>query len=251
MVLFQIVSDLHIEYKNDYTPNPLTLITPCAKYLILAGDIGSLYKLNQLTEFLKLLCVHFKAVIYVPGNHEYYTIKNDYIPLVKLKLLFQNIEKNIENLYILDRKSVEIENIIIVGCTLWSYPTIKVPKFIVRIREMNTYNYKKHHLEDLKYIKNIIRYNKKNDNKKLMVVTHHCPTFSIIPKHKINNKYISLYTSNIDYLLDKNIVNTWVCGHIHSNFNIYSKKGTLIIGNQLGKPKDKINDYNKKMTINI
>jgi len=252
MVSFQIVSDLHIEYKNDDIPDPLTLIIPSAKYLILAGDIGSLYKLKQLTEFLKLLCAHFEAVIYIPGNHEYYRMNNyDYIPLAQLKLLFQNIEKSIENLYILDRKSIEIENIIIAGCTLWSYPIVRVPKFIIRIPEMNTYNYKKHHIEDLKYLKNIIRYNKKRDNKKLMIITHHCPTFSIVPLHKINNKYISLYASNLDYLLDKNLVNTWICGHIHSNFNIVSKKGTRIVGNQIGKPKDKIDDYDNKMIVNI
>ena len=53
MVTVQIASDLHIEYKNNNIPNPLDFITPSADILILAGDIGSFYKIQQLTEFLK------------------------------------------------------------------------------------------------------------------------------------------------------------------------------------------------------
>ena len=38
MTNFQIVSDLHIEYNTNEVPDPLTLITPSADILILAGD---------------------------------------------------------------------------------------------------------------------------------------------------------------------------------------------------------------------
>ena len=44
MTSIQIASDLHIEFKNDDVPDPLNYITPTANILILAGDIGSLYK---------------------------------------------------------------------------------------------------------------------------------------------------------------------------------------------------------------
>ena len=73
------------------------------------------------------------------------------------------------------------------------------------------------------------------------------------PKIK-RDKYISLYTSDLDYLLDTNKINTWICGHIHSNFDfIHNQKqnGTRIVGNQKGKPKDKITDYLKNFVIKI
>lgn len=63
MTKFQIVSDLHIEYKNTDVPDPLSLITPSAEILILAGDIGSFYQYDQLKKFLSKLCPHFKIVI--------------------------------------------------------------------------------------------------------------------------------------------------------------------------------------------
>ena len=74
MLKLQIVSDLHIEYKNNTVPDPLDLITPEADILVLAGDIGSLYKFDQLRNFMVKLCEYFQLVLYVPGNHEYYKI---------------------------------------------------------------------------------------------------------------------------------------------------------------------------------
>ena len=71
-VSYQISSDLHIENFEDDV-DPLKLITPKADVLILAGDIGSLYKYEQLFRFINNLVNHFKFILYIPGNHEYYT----------------------------------------------------------------------------------------------------------------------------------------------------------------------------------
>ena len=64
MTTIQIVSDLHIEQYED-VPNPLDFITPSADILILAGDIGSFYRIQQLIDFLKALCSYFKIVFRV------------------------------------------------------------------------------------------------------------------------------------------------------------------------------------------
>jgi predicted phosphohydrolase len=250
MTKFQIVSDLHIEYKTDEVPDPLTLITPSADILILAGDIGSFYQYNQLKTFLINLCRHFKVVLYVPGNHEYYTMKG--YPSQKMKTLlhqFIQMEQCIDNLYVLNRSSVQIDDVCIVGCTLWSNIEVSMPKFIVRIPDMSTRVYKKKYEGDLGYIKKMIKYCQKKE-KKLMVVTHHCPTYSVITSNKkLKDKYISLYASHIDYLLQANMVHTWIAGHIHINFDFITDGGTRMVGNQKGKPKDKITDYNKSMVI--
>ena len=42
--------------------------------LILAGDIGSLYKIKQLTNFFNTIQSYYKHILYVPGNNEYYRI---------------------------------------------------------------------------------------------------------------------------------------------------------------------------------
>jgi predicted phosphodiesterase len=252
MTNFQIVSDLHIEYKTNDVPDPLKLITPSADILILAGDIGSFYQYDQLNTFLVKLCPQFKVVIYVPGNHEYYIV-NGYKPKTMSDLLnnFMKIEESISNLYILNRSSALIDDVCIVGCTLWTDPKVHVPKFIVRIPEMNTQKYSERHEGDLIYIKKMINYCQKKQIK-LFVITHHCPTYSVITTHKkLTDKYISMYASDLDYLLDKEKVHTWVAGHIHINFDLITEGGTRLVGNQRGKPKDHITDYNKSMVISI
>lgn len=248
----QIVSDLHIEYRSDNVPDPLSLITPSADILIMAGDIGSFYKYDQLKTFLNRLCPYFKVVIYVPGNHEFYNQKG--YESKRMSTLFKSfikIEESIKNLFILNRSSLQIGNICIVGCTLWSESNVMIPKFIVRIQDMNTKIYNEKHKGDLLYIKKMIKYCNEN-NLKLVVVTHHCPTYSVITsKNKLRDKYISLYASNLDYLLTKESVHTWICGHIHINFDKITEGGTRLIGNQNGKPKDNIRDYNKKLVIEV
>jgi predicted phosphohydrolase len=135
---FQLFSDLHIEYHNDDIPNPLDYITPEAGILVLAGDIGSFYKIEQLKGFLERLCPYFDTVLYIPGNHEYYTVQNyNNVSMNNLINRLYDIEKNINNLYVLNQSSVIINNVCITGCTLWSNPMITIPKFIVRIFGMN------------------------------------------------------------------------------------------------------------------
>ena len=251
MFNLQIVSDLHIEYKNDSIPDPLELITPSANILVMAGDIGSIYKYTQLQGFMEKLCTYFQLVLYIPGNHEYYTMDNHRsLNMGILKNKLYSLEKNIDNLYILDKSSVLINNVCIVGCTLWSDLNIPLPRFIVRIHDINATKYKNMHDEDVNYIEKMIKYCEEN-NYKLVIVTHHGPTYKVLEGAKKRSKFLSLYTSHLDELLNKKKVNTWICGHIHKNFDFMSKKGTRILGNQKGKPKDKIHDYNKKCIISV
>ena len=251
MTSIQISSDLHIECVNDDNIDPLQYITPSADILILAGDIGSLYKIKQLKNFLKQLSYYFKIIIYVPGNHEYYYIdEKDQVPLNILNERLFDLGDMISNLHILNCNSILIGNLCIAGCTLWSKPECKVPNFIVRIPEFNTSNYFNQHKKDLKYIVNIMKYCK-NKEYKLLMITHHPPTHDVLKDTNRRKKYISLYSTNLDYLLDKKYINTWICGHIHKNFDFHSNKGCRVLGNQMGKPKDGIKDYDPKFTINL
>ena len=255
MTDFQIVSDLHIEYKNDLIPDPLTLITPTAEILILAGDIGSLYKYSQLEGFLKRLCVHFKTVFYTPGNHEFYMVpnNNEYTPLpfCILNDRLYLLEKSIPNLFILNQSSVIINNICITGCTLWSKAEVNIPRFIVRIHGMTNQLYENKYTHDLKYIEKMISYCN-NNNLQLIVVSHHCPSYNVLrDNHKKQDRYVSLYVSNLDHLLVSSKVNTWIAGHTHRNFDFYTSGGTHLVSNQLGKPRDNVKDYLTNSIVHV
>ncbi len=74
--LLRIASDLHLEFFKGNKVGDLARhflpahIRDSAAVLVLAGDISS--DVPQLSSFLRLIAPRFKAVIYVPGNHEYY-----------------------------------------------------------------------------------------------------------------------------------------------------------------------------------
>ena len=71
---FQLGSDFHIECFDN--PNVSNFVIPSSNVLVLCGDIGSLYKFDQLINFFKQLSKLYKKIIYIPGNHEFYTIKD-------------------------------------------------------------------------------------------------------------------------------------------------------------------------------
>lgn len=253
MVKFQIASDLHIEYKNDNVDTKFSkYIDPKADILILAGDIGSLYKIDQLKNFLNLACSRFMYVLYVPGNHEYYRVPHG-VPEVPMHILHTRLlelDNMFSNLYVLNRTSVCIDDVCIAGCTLWSESKTNIPWYIVRIQGMNKEKYNKMHRKDLKFVMKTIDYCR-NNKKKLLMVTHHVPTYKIMKGKKAKDKFISLYGSNLDYLLRHDYVHTWVCGHIHRNFDFITSMGSRLVGNQYGKEKDNITDYKKNMTIEV
>ncbi len=51
-MIIQVVSDLHLEYMKEWNLDSL-VAKEKAKFLILAGDIGNLYRIEQLKEFLE------------------------------------------------------------------------------------------------------------------------------------------------------------------------------------------------------
>ena len=250
MVKFQIMSDLHIETSDEEDVDPLKYITPSANILILAGDIGRIHKYEQLKNFLTKLCSHFEFVIYILGNQEFYHVKGiERKNMVQLLNDIESISQKITNLYILNRNSVVVDNVCIAGCTLWSQPTVQVPSFLVRIHEMNTETYNNLHLEDLEYIQTITKYCQEK-NLKLLLVTHHAPTFRVT-QNKTRDKYKSLYATNLEYLMDQSKIHTWICGHVHMNFDFKTKGGTRLVCNQKGKPMDGITDFSMEKIIVI
>ena len=197
------------------------------------------------------MCSYFQVVLYVTGNHEWYTIPgHEPLSLEELEKRMHKFESIISNLYILNRSSVRIGDLCIAGATLWSKPECQVPPFIVRVHGMRTKEYQDRHNEDLSYLIKIMNYCKKNDHK-LLIITHHPPTMKVLDYTNKRKKFLSLYATNLDYLLDKSKVSTWVCGHVHKNFDFISEKGCRVVGNQKGKKKDQITDYVKDFVFTL
>ena len=77
-------------------------------------------------------------------------------------------------------------------------------------------------------------------NYKLLVVTHYCPSYNLLgrgydPQNRGLDRYSCLYASNLDHLLSKEKVHTWVFGHSHQNYDYITPTGTRVVSNQRAK----------------
>jgi predicted phosphodiesterase len=251
---FQILSDIHLEHydSTDFSK----FLTKGADTLIIAGDISRSYKLDKIRVFLEYVCSKFDTVIYVFGNHEYYIREGTRVSdpknhLRETKRLIEKEVKHLTNLHILSRESHHIiDNICIIGCTLWSDLGDSVlPYWVSMVNPyFTTKTYTHEFREDLAYIKRMINYAKGNDLIPF-VVTHYVPSFFGSTSHDPKG---CLYNSNLDYLLtDKNRVHTWVFGHSHRNYDNYSEnmKTTRVVSNQRGK--DFHHSFNPMKVIDV
>ena len=249
----QIVSDLHIEYDQNKKIDWKDYIEVKSNILILAGDIGSLYREEQLTYFLKEVSKQYKIVFYIPGNHEYY-IRYEHTPvhMDELKQRLQNISNQIDNLYVLDNDSYLLHNkYCIIGSTLWSYihNTHKYPYYRVKIYKWNKYYYNKHFENSLLYIKNVLEKCKRN-NWTPIIATHYTPSFQCIGERHANDYFQYLYATHLEDFIYQYQPMIWICGHTHSNFDFYIHN-TRLVSNQKGKEKEKVKKFFKDKVIKI
>lgn len=229
----QIVSDLHIEQTDDLDIKIDYYIKPVGDILILAGDIGSLYKYEQLCNFLTSVCGKFKHVVYVPGNCEYYYISEDNrMKMSDLKKSFADLTTKLTNLTILDRGLIQIGDVIIAGCTLWSDAKINIPKYIVKIHKISSTFYKFMFDRDIQFIKEVISHTKKNKCK-LIMVTHYAPHPQFVETKR--PKFASLYGTDLSELFDECITH-WIFGHTHKNIDV-NINSINFVTNQFGKKK--------------
>jgi hypothetical protein len=247
----QLVSDLHLENLDNDDINLDDFVQPVADILILAGDIGSLYRNAQLENFINKVCSKFKVVIYVPGNHEYYFKKTYLIPktIYELRKDLYSMLKKFSNLYILDRSCITIGDIVIAGCTFWSdIGDNFFPKFRVRIHNLLPKTFKYYHERDIAFIK-AVKHESERNNKKLIIVSHYAPSKLLLNPMHDNDPFNYLYASNTDYLVE-NGISCWLYGHTHYNKDVFLGN-CRVVSNQYGRIKDNIRDFRKDFSIEV
>jgi len=90
---------------------------PNCEYLFLAGDICKIGHINY-TKFLQYCSDNWTKTFVVLGNHEYYNSRKTYdVLLSKYRELFELFD----NVFLLEKDILELDDWVIVGCTLWSH----------------------------------------------------------------------------------------------------------------------------------
>lgn len=217
----QFLSDLHLEvYKRPFP------IEPVAPYLALIGDICTAYHPN-LIPFLERCGSLYEQVLYIPGNHEYYghtlTDVNAYLSDVCQEL----------NITYLPNNMTHIDDIQIVGCTLWSEPT---PEAFGRknknywLKDFSREDMIQEHQRHVYTLKQALR-----TNQKTLFLTHYAPLVAMngIYQHFPST---SMFTTPLNSLFQPPLV-AWLCGHVHQNLTIY-ENSIPCISNCFGYPNE-------------
>lgn len=232
----QYISDLHLEKYTTYFKIPTH-----SKYLALCGDIGNPFKKNY-SDFIKYVSNNFEKVFLISGNHEYWQSGKHNIQQVndKIRSLTQHTNVCFLNM---DHESIDDEYIVL-GCSLWSkndnwlvYPGLD--RQIINDNEpLSCREINKYHTKCVDFIKeNVNKFN----NKKIIIISHHMPSFKlIVPKFQtgVYRRLRSRYATNLDYLFKPPIVG-WLCGHSH--INIETKINNIYCGiNSVGYSQEQL-----------
>ncbi|OHE96961.1 calcineurin-like phosphoesterase [Colletotrichum orchidophilum] len=117
----QIVSDLHLEAPKAYD---VFEIVPQAPYLALLGDIGNIAAhRDECRAFLTRQLQNFRAVFFVPGNHEaYHSSWPETLCLLRSFEQEVGQDDSIGDFVLLDRTAYRVpgSNAVILGCSLFS-----------------------------------------------------------------------------------------------------------------------------------
>jgi predicted phosphodiesterase len=243
---FHLISDIHLEI------SPFTLIKPDdANILILAGDIGNPTS-NDYYDLIEKTSKLYKYVFIIKGNHECYGYD-----LQKTDEKISHIVDKFSNVFYLQQKIVDIEeDIRVVGVTLWSdimdYQRSDIGCFISDFRLIKEWNIETNnheHFKDVQFIKNEIK-RAKDDNKKLIIITHHAPSYRGTSRPEHNGSSLSsAFCTDLEYLFNDPI-KTWVFGHTHHSCKL-SINNIPLLSNQRGYEDDEITLFDPLFTFEV
>lgn len=259
----QLISDIHLEYYDEY-PGLTNFVNPSATVLVLAGDI-CYYKHPYFLRFFREASLSFKYVVYVPGNHEYYTkslIDLEFKTFDAIDNEIRDMLKPFSNVKMLQKQTFVLNNVKFLGTTLWydTPPTDNRLKNVMYTQHENFVLYKNTLMPDPKQIYDINRsqYSWLSNELKFcknyftIVITHYLPSPKCVATFFEKSPDNYLFYSNCDDLLKKSDI--WMYGHTHIGKKMNVGK-CFVISNPCGsyqeQQKYKCYQYDKECIIDV
>lgn len=239
---FKYMSDLHGTVS--FIPN----VPQKDTVLLLAGDIHEASKKNQYETLIMYVCSIFKEVVLICGNHEYYG-KN----IISIEKYLNELSNKIDNFTFLANSSTVIDDVAIVGSTLWTdfdnnNPVLKYDAKMY----MNDYSSIRCgdsvtpwqrplspdivygiHLDSKKFIQNELDKLKDLGYDKRIVMTHHAPSWQSVHSSYVGDKFNGCFVSDMDDFIINTNPDIWIHGHVHNSFD-YNIGNTRILCNPRG-----------------
>jgi len=231
----QYASDLHLEFPENKNFLKVKPIKPVGEILVLAGDIVPFRLIGEHSDFFDYLSANFKMTYWIPGNHEYY--HSD----INERSGYLN-EKIRDNVFLVNNTSTVTGNVNLVFSTLWTRIS---PRYQLEI--MLGYS-DFHTIKDKGVLLNISQYNILHDqcynflreqltcvkSGKLIVVTHHMPTFLNYPEEFKGSAFNEAFAVELSDLIENTGPDYWIFGHEHVKRHDFEIGKTRLTANQLG-----------------
>lgn len=246
-----ICSDLHIEFYEYFIPE---MDDEKNIVVILAGDIGLAKNSETYVDLIKDACERFKYVIMIMGNHEHYKGK---FPLTYSTIWTATLD--FENFDLLEKDTVVIDNVAFICATLWTdmnknnpvtmftaqavmndYKCVRTgPESEPWLKKLKPLDTMSDHMRAKEFIFPAIKEHKEAGHK-VVVVTHHLPSFESIPSLYKGDDLNGAYASELSEDILDHEPDIWIHGHVHENCN-YMIGNTHIICNPRGYHPDQLN----------
>lgn len=222
-IRIQYISDLHLEFFSiAKTIKLLNTIPTNANLCVLAGDIG--YPFQKTYEiFLKGMSLKFETILLIHGNHEYYQFEenqgktmNEIVEKTK-EILDKN---NLQNIHFLHNSYFDLGPFRFVGSILWThiYDKRYLSNDYERVYDFSIETMNEEHQKNRRYIESILQQSK-YENKKVIMITHHLPSFQLNhSKYMKYKEYHQCFASHCDEFIQDPVIG-WIFGHTHTKID--------------------------------
>ncbi|ASB50583.1 metallophosphoesterase [Alkalitalea saponilacus] len=231
----QYCSDLHLEFAQNALFLHKNPIKPIGDILILAGDITYWSKKHFKHWFFDYVADNWKAVYYVPGNHEFYSGKD-------LRILDEPVKEAIrENVFLVNNEVVSLDDCDLFFTALWSHipeekslvvescvSDFRLIKYHDRQLTANTFNHL--HARSIEFLRKSIS---RSTARYKIVASHHVPSHIVNPQEYKNSDINSAFVSEQADLIFDHQPDYWIYGHHHANMPETLMDNTRLVTNQL------------------
>ncbi|SPQ23674.1 35ea45ce-7097-4dca-8079-7adc355c0586 [Thermothielavioides terrestris] len=266
----QVLSDLHLEAPKAYD---VFEIAPKAPYLALLGDIGNVAAHKQdFLAFLTRQLRQFRAVLFVPGNHEaYHSNWPDTLAILRAFEDETRKDPSLGEFVLLDRGVFRLPDsrTVVLGCSLFSHVppdrhaavSMGLNDFFQTGGGWDVDAHNEMHRRDLAWLNaQVAELEASSDDVRIAILSHWSPTLdprAIDPRHA-GSPITSAFSTDLsgERCFRSDRVKVWAFGHTHYNcdFVVQRPDGASplrLVANQRGYYFAQSNAFDGEKTVEV